>query len=182
MIELVQEGVTEPTAEQVSLRAGVAMRTVFRHFAEMETLYREISRRIQISLQPLLETRVVARSWQDALDKLIDKRVRLYEACMPMRLAADALRHRSRVLQQDHDHFVDLARRNLHRLLPPELRQQPVLFEALDALVSYEMWLRLRREQGLSAARAREVIRSTARRLTAIPEEPATEFSGVSPS
>ncbi len=47
MIELVRSGNPEPTAEEVAARAGVAMRTVFRHFADMDSLYREISQKIQ---------------------------------------------------------------------------------------------------------------------------------------
>ena len=42
MIELVREGCVAPTAEQVALRADVGLRTVFRHFDDMESLYREI--------------------------------------------------------------------------------------------------------------------------------------------
>ena len=39
LFDLVGAGVLQPTAQQVAARAGVGMRTVFRHFSEMETLY-----------------------------------------------------------------------------------------------------------------------------------------------
>ena len=37
--ELVHEGVLVPTAQTVAERAGVGIRTVFRHFDDMETLF-----------------------------------------------------------------------------------------------------------------------------------------------
>ena len=39
------------------------------------------------------------------------------------------------------------------------------MFEAIDALLSWETWSRLRRDQGLTARRAREVLEMTVRRL-----------------
>ena len=39
MLELVNEGNLIPTAQQVSDRAGVGIRSVFRHFSDMESLY-----------------------------------------------------------------------------------------------------------------------------------------------
>lgn len=43
MIELVRSGEMSPSAAQVAERAGVGLRTVFRHFDEMEILYREMA-------------------------------------------------------------------------------------------------------------------------------------------
>ena len=40
--ELVYEGFLSPTAEQVSQRANIGLRTVFRHFDDMNSLYSEI--------------------------------------------------------------------------------------------------------------------------------------------
>jgi AcrR family transcriptional regulator len=35
MLQLVEEGILVPTAQQVSERAGVSLRSVFRHFSDM---------------------------------------------------------------------------------------------------------------------------------------------------
>src|SRR5213076_1131404 len=42
-LSLVAEGVVAPTAEDVAHRAGVGLRSVFRHFTDMEALYREMA-------------------------------------------------------------------------------------------------------------------------------------------
>ncbi|MBS0492068.1 MAG: TetR/AcrR family transcriptional regulator, partial [Proteobacteria bacterium] len=43
----------------------------------------------------------------------------------------------------------------------------PLTVETLDLLLSWESWARLRREQGLSPARARQVLEASVRRLLA---------------
>lgn len=169
MIELVQTGVLEPTADQVAGRAGLAMRTVFRHFSDMESLYREIARRMQTHAQPLMDEPIDSETWQQSLHKLVDKRARLYEELLPMRRAADALRHRSPFLQQEEVRFVRLARDVLRRTLPAILAGDPDRFEALDAVLSYDMWMRLRRSQSLSAGAARGVVHAAVASLTASP-------------
>ncbi len=158
MIELVREGVLEPTAEQVSERAGLAMRTVFRHFRDMETLYREISQRMHSRIAGMIQTELRAEPWRAGLHRMVDRRARIYEEMLPIRLAADALRHRSRVLQDDHAEFVMVARSMLRDLLPRDVARSKATFEALDALLSYELWIRLRRHQKLSVRSARTVI------------------------
>ena len=40
LFALVGEGVLQPTAQQVADRAGVGIRTVFRHFEDMDALLR----------------------------------------------------------------------------------------------------------------------------------------------
>ncbi len=59
LVELVQEGELQPTGEQVATRAGVGLRTVFRHFEDMESLYAEIQARLQRLFQPLLAAPLV---------------------------------------------------------------------------------------------------------------------------
>ena len=43
MLELVREGRIAPTAEEVANRAEVGLRTVFRRFKDMESLYAEMA-------------------------------------------------------------------------------------------------------------------------------------------
>lgn len=158
MIGLIQEGVLEPTAEQVSVRAGLAIRTVFRHFNEMESLFREITRRMTARAQAIVGGDLAGDSPEATLHTLIDRHSRLYEEMLPMRLAADALRHRSPFLKDDHARFVELARKTLRDVCPSRVVGDRQDFEAVDALLSYEMWLRLRREQKLSPRAAAAVV------------------------
>lgn len=159
MIELVRAGIREPTAEQVAARAGLAMRTVFRHFADMEGLYREICRRMHARGQAIAAADIRGATWQDTLHNLIDRRVRLYEEMLPIRLAADVVRHRSAVLQQDHERLMALLRQAVRDVLPARITRERLRFEAIDALLGYEFWIRLRCEQGLSVRDATVIVR-----------------------
>ena len=44
MLALIEEGDMAPGAEAVAARAEVGLRTVFRHFKDMESLYRDVGR------------------------------------------------------------------------------------------------------------------------------------------
>jgi AcrR family transcriptional regulator len=165
IVDLVSEGAREPTAEQVAERAGLAMRTVFRHFNDMDSLYREISRRMQNDARDLLAAAAEGATWQETLHNTLDQWARLYEKLLPMRLASDALRHRSPFLQQDHARLVRMARQRLQDVLPAAIATDKVRFEAIDALLSYEVWIRLRRDQRLAADTARKTLHAAVDKL-----------------
>jgi hypothetical protein len=55
--------------------------------------------------------------------------------------------------------MVATSREILKRELPPEIARDRLRMEAVDLLLSFEAWSRLRREQGLSARRGAEVLR-----------------------
>src|SRR5260221_3651970 len=54
LIELVGEGVLDPTAHQVAERAAVGIRTVFRRFSDMERLFAQVGAHLEAGALPLL--------------------------------------------------------------------------------------------------------------------------------
>ena len=161
MIELVRDGNASPTAEEVAARAGIAMRTVFRHFDDMENLYRAIAQRIQREAQSMLSAESAGSTWRARLDAMIDNRATLYQTLAPMKHAADAMRHRSAFLQADHEKFVRLGRTRLLEQLPAALRDDATRVEALDALTSFEFFTRLTRDQQLTPKQAADIVKAT---------------------
>jgi len=83
----------------------------------------------------------------------------------PFQRAAAVHRHRSPYLNAAHERFTALCRGYLTVILPKEVTSQPDLMESLDLLLSFELWSRLRREQGLSIKRARAIVEQMVRRL-----------------
>jgi AcrR family transcriptional regulator len=156
---LVYEGHISPTAEQVASRADVGLRTVFRHFDDMDSLYREITLDLEAAYMPLARQRLAGASWQERLMQSLDLRIDMYDHMAAMHIAGQVHRHESVYLAENVMQFVALQRELLRRLLPEAASQNAVLFEALDLMLSIEAWIRLRREQALSAAAAREVVR-----------------------
>ena len=156
---LVEEGYVSPTAEQVALRAEVGLRTVFRHFDDMDSLYREISLGLDALVAPLLHAKLQAPSWKERVLESIDLRSEIYDRVAAHHLAAQVHRHQSAYLAQNFIAATKLQRDRLQRLMPAEVTTHTHLLEALDLAMSLEAWIRLRREQGLSADDARQVTR-----------------------
>ena len=166
MLELTREGSIPPSAEQVAARAGVGLRSVFRHFQDMESLYREMARPIEAELRAFGRRPFKGATWQERVIELIGRRSAGFEVVAPFRRASDALRHNSAVLQAEHRTMTMALRTILRGLIPKGAVDAPT-FETLELLLSFEAWSRLRREQGLSARRAAEVLRAGLIRLLA---------------
>ncbi len=52
ILELLRAGTVRPTAEQVAARAKVGVRTVFRHFDAMESLYAAMNATLAEEIRP----------------------------------------------------------------------------------------------------------------------------------
>ena len=166
MLELIRNGEMSPSAEQVAQRAKVGLRTVFRHFKDMDSLYREMSDVIERELISIRDLPYVAADWRGRLLELIDRRMMIFERIAPFKRASDVARHKSRFLGGDNKRLVVTLREILTRVAPPEEVGDPLLFEALDMLLSFETWSRLRHEQSLDQEQVRAVLKDAVRRLT----------------
>lgn len=165
MLEIIRTGDMSPSAEQVAARADVGLRTVFRHFKDMDSLYSEMSVAIADELRAVVGTPFQSVDWKDRVLELVDRRAFAFEKIAPFKHASEAYRHRSRFLSEDSSNLVLVLRQILVRELRPPVTDDPLKVETLDLLLSFEAWSRLRREQGLSIERASEVLRASVRRI-----------------
>ena len=159
LLELTQEGHFEPSADFVAERAGVGRRTVFRHFKDMDSLYGEMQTAILARLQQLVQLPVEGQTWKLRLDRVVELRARIFEEVMPFRDAAEVHRHRSVFLRVEHEQTTHNLREMLLQVLPKDVQADPLKREALDLILSFEAWRRLRREQRLSPLAALSVQR-----------------------
>lgn len=160
MLELVHGGDPSPSAELVAARADVGLRTVFRHFKDLESLYREMSAVIQTELMSLVRTPFKGVTWRERVLELVERRGWAYEKIGPFRRAAEVHRRNSPALAMDHAKMVEVSRDILRRELPAEFAKDRTRFEAIDLLLSFDAWNRLRLDQDLSPKRATEVLQS----------------------
>jgi AcrR family transcriptional regulator len=165
LIELIREGQPAPTAEMVSARAGVGLRTVFRHFKDMETLYREMTCAVEAILAPVLATPVQGETTSEKLMHAIDRRADMFEKLAPLQAASLVHLHESPYLRKRQAENVELQRFLLKAFLPADLVKDKILFEAIDLTLSIETWLRLRRDQQLSVNQAKKVLRRSVEQL-----------------
>ena len=158
MLELVGEGVVTPSADAVAERAGVGLRTVFRHFENMENLYQQINAVMTAEVQPMIVRPFEKQKWPAVLEELIERRSRLFERILPYKIAADVHRFHSPFLSRQVAEIARAQRSALLHLVPAALRTDSMFIESLDLILSFETWRRLRRDQELSQPRARQVL------------------------
>ena len=167
MLDLVREGEVSPGAETVAARAEVGLRTVFRHFKDMDSLYGERSHAVEGELTSAASRPLLAGAADDRVLELVDRRSAAFERIAPFKRAADAHRHHSTFLVASQERLVSQSRDILQAVAPDRIAADPARLEAIDLLLSFEAWNRLRREQGLSAARTREVLALAVSRMLA---------------
>ena len=177
LTELVREGILAPTAEQVSARAKVGLRTVFRHFDDMETLYREMNSQLEPILQPAQREAIKSGTWQERLHQSVVVRAGFFEKVMPFYISTLMHRHESPYLHTQVVQGAKTARELIGRLLPQKLSKDRPRFEAIVLVLSIDAWLRLRREQGLSVAAAIKTMQTAVHALIADADESSPKAS-----
>jgi AcrR family transcriptional regulator len=155
MLELVAQGNLEPSADQIADIAKVGRRSVFRHFKDMDTLYREVTDSIAATMGSIVQQPFVATDWRGKVLELVDRRAVGFEKMKPFLLAGQVHRHRSLFLKTSHARFVGTLRMILLGIVPKQLAGNMVLVEAVDLLLSFESWNRLREDQGLNIAKSK---------------------------
>lgn len=165
MLELVHAGTFSPGAEQVAARAGVGLRTVFRHFNDMDSLYSEMAQVIEAEVRAVVDAPFNGVTWQDRIVELVNRRSAVFEKIAPFKRASDVHRHQSHFLQAAHERLVSISRDILKRELPADLARDQFTVETLDLLLSFEAWSRLRRDQALTPRRAREILEQAVRKV-----------------
>lgn len=158
MLELVREGKIAPTAEEVAQRANVGLRTVFRRFKDMESLYAEMATAIGEQVAPIIDAALGDNEWTINFARLVARRLRVYEVISPYRVAAEVLKFQSDVLLTHHLDIVRSERERLKAVLPTLLLEDQPIIEALEAVLSFDMWNQLRNDQNLSTEEAGDVI------------------------
>lgn len=165
MFCLIREGEMSPSAARVAERAEVGLRTVFRHFEDMDSLYVEMAERISSEVMPKILAPFEAREWRARFFEHIARRVEIYEHILPVRVSANLRRFQSRFLMEEYRRNLLIERASLKALLPDEISVDPVLFAAIETSASFQTWRRLRQDSDLSPEAAAKVFRLTLERL-----------------
>lgn len=159
MLELVERGDVTPGAARVADHAGVGLRTVFRHFDDMDSLYREITERIEAQVMPIALQPYASEDWRDRLDELVTRRGTVFEAIMPFRLSANIKRYQSAYLMQDYVRLNRLERQLVEAILPADILNDRLTLESLHVALSFQSWRSMRHDHGLPPDQATAVTR-----------------------
>ena len=139
-----------PTAQQISDQAGISIRSFFRHFEDMESLFEAGDVHIRTSYEALFLAGERGGTLEERVEHAVQHRVRAYEAISKLLLAVHAQLWRYKTLRKSYARN-QLGLRSVLDDWLPELKSLPrEKREAVDAITSFEMWNRLRVHQGLS--------------------------------
>jgi AcrR family transcriptional regulator len=150
MLHLVEEGVLVPTAQQVSERAGVGIRSVFRHFSDMESLFATADLKIRHQYQDLFVGGDREGSFDERLAHAVEQHALVYEAIGNHLLTTKAQLWRYPILREQYARAQRQLRRDLDDWLPELKMLDADEREMVDAIASFEHWNRLREHQGLN--------------------------------
>jgi AcrR family transcriptional regulator len=166
MLDLLREGGARPGAQEIADRAGVSLRTVFRHFQDLDALLAVAVQRQLDHVGPLLDAEPPTGAPADRVAAVVAHRAALYEEVGPVRRAAVRGADFHEPLRVGLDWTRRRLRRHLEAAFAPELdrcsaSRRALVVEALDAATSWAAWDTLRSSQGLSVRRAADVMTAT---------------------
>ena len=135
-----------PSVQEVAERAGVSARSVHNHFADVEALRNEVAQRQwegAVALASLLD---VELPFPARVEQLVEQRAAIWEAVTPVRRAALLQLHDSPAIAGKLAQADRALRRQIDRGFP-EIDAE--VLDAVDALLSWDTWNRLRTGAGL---------------------------------
>ena len=155
---LLDEGILVPTAQQVSERAGVGIRSFFRHFPDMASLFATIDEQSRGSVEALFIGGDRDGTLQERILHAVERRAEGYENQKNSIKSTAAQSWRFEILRKNYARYQRGLYKDLDNWLPELKSLSRPEREAVDACSSAEMWLRLREHQGLSKKHSIEII------------------------
>ena len=160
VLVLQDEGVLVPTAQQIADRAGVGIRSFFRHFEDMESLFKAIDDHIRDSYEALFISGDRSGTLEERIDAMVTRRADAFESVTNITQGTRAQLWRYQTLRDNYARNQRGLRKDLDNLLP-ELHSLPhETRQSIDAITSFEMWDRLRSHQGLSKTASVNLLRT----------------------
>ena len=166
LFDLLREGDMSPTAVTVAARANVGLRTVFRHFEDMESIFEEMTAELKAVTMPKVTAPFETSTWRDRLLEVVDRNAMIYEDVFPMQVALLVRRFQSEFLTAQYKSEVALLRSSLRSFLPKAITDDRTLFAALEVNLTFATWRRLREDQKLSVVNATKTLKRTVLALT----------------
>lgn len=161
-LSLIDEGHLRPTARQVSERAGVSLRSVFQHFADLETLFAAASDRQVERISRLVVPVPADLPFEARVRAFVDSHCALLEAVSPVRRAALLQAPFSPEIAKRLEWFRETRRAELRRLFAAEIARagtgSRLLEAALQAATEWQTWETLRVHENLTESEAREAM------------------------
>lgn len=165
MMDLISEGDINPSAARVAEKAGVGLRSVFRHFDDKESIYREMNAMLWDAYFPRLAAPFESDDWREQLFELIERRSQIYEFTYPFRTATTVQRFSSPALMEHYQRLLRAERKARDRILPDHIKRDSHRARAILLVTSFDTWRLFRHDEDLSREDTIEVIRQLLREV-----------------
>ncbi|MCA2218689.1 TetR/AcrR family transcriptional regulator [Jidongwangia harbinensis] len=164
-VKLITDGDLRPTADRIAKLAGVSLRALWSHFADMEALFAASGERILQHRDAAFAPIPADLPLAERIDAYTRQRARLLEQIAPAAKAAALKEPFSPALQGYRKVHTQRVRDELRTLFAAELADDPERLAALTAVSMWPTWETLRTSMELDVEAAR---RSLARVVTAL--------------
>lgn len=165
LLALHEEGDLTPTAQRVAAKAGVALRTVYGHFRDLETLYAEAGERELHRLYAVADVVGIDLPLADRIELFCRSRARVLEYLMPVMRATRLREPYSPQLLRNRARYISAGDAEVRRVFAVELAQagssQVALVAALYLATGGPAWDALRGDRELDPDEALAVMRRT---------------------
>lgn len=158
VLTLVKGGMINPGAQRVADLAQVSLRTVYRHFEDIESLYEEIANVCESKFMPIFMRPYVSTDWKGQLGEHLNRRLQVFEDTLYLRLCTNSRRFQSPSLMQHYNRYLKSERSVIEALIPEELQGDTDLVAVLDIAMCFGTYHRLRLEIGYSPAKTKEIV------------------------
>ena len=166
-LELIREGDLRPTADRIAKQAGVSLRALWSHFADMEALFTASGRRVlelrAANHRPVPPDLPLAQR----IDAYSGQQAQLLEEIAPTAKAAALKEPFSGALQRYRRLHVARTRDELATLFAEELNGDDERLDALVAVSMWPTWSTWRETMALSPEAARRALARTIAALLA---------------
>ena len=166
-LSLMDEGTLVPTAQQIADRAGVGIRSFFRHFADMDSLFLAADDMLLSSYEALFQVDDRTGALASRVARAVDLYGNAFDKLRPIILCTQAQLWRSPKLQENYAWHQKRLRKELELWLPEVAELPKDRREAVHAVASFSMWNRLREFQGLSIKTSADIVTSLVNDLIA---------------
>ena len=164
LIKLINTGNYYPTAEEVAKESGIAIRTVFRQFDDMESLLIKVDEIINHKLindekEIKLNSPLIAR-----LELIIEERLHYYNKYENIMIATITQLPKYKILQKKYPEYQRLLKKRTEDIIPEILTLKSNNQELLDATLSFGFYQRLK-FQGLDKSNIYKLINEQCKKL-----------------
>ncbi len=168
LIDLVEAGDPHPSAQRVASRAGVALRTVYHHFEDIDAL-RATANRLHFDQHlRMLNDVDPGLPLEERIQIVARQRQKLFEAISSMRRSA-LLDESSSQVAQGLRESRDLLRRRIGATFSDVIEARgsggTALLDALDLTTSWQTWNFFRSHLGRRPTEAAKIVEMTLRSL-----------------